>query len=229
MVEEYGFDRSIWEPMSDSLIFLQLPLVFRAKREIPCTQQPIHPAMSAVRRMFLCQPGGIDELPIFHTPFLPPQLIAGLRPDLLSRFLISKCFLLLVRSYDGSLMKVCGILSPCRQAGAWKQGRELKGVETGWRGARRSRRAPLQPVSGRAPMHTSPYAAPACRHGERIPGSAPNPIRLIPTAHRARRKQSPQGHTVSIFRGLEAAGAPAGPTVSGGAGFFRLRGRRRSG
>jgi len=69
-------------------------------------------------------------------------------------------------------MKVCGILSPCRQAGAWEQGWELKSVETGWRGVRRARRAPLQPVSGRAPMHTSPYAAPACRHGERIPGSA---------------------------------------------------------
>jgi hypothetical protein len=35
------------------------------------------------------------------------------------------------RLYDGSLIRVCGILSPCRHAGAVELGLEVKGVETG--------------------------------------------------------------------------------------------------
>jgi hypothetical protein len=75
--------------------------------------------------------------------------------------IIGKCSFLLGRLYGGSLIRVCGILPPCRQAGEWERGLRLKGVETGRRGARRASPGASPARFRRGRKHTSPCAAPA--------------------------------------------------------------------
>jgi hypothetical protein len=69
------------------------------------------------------QGGELDQsgdLPVFQEPAI--LQVKQQYPALI----IGKCFFLLGRSYDGSLVKVCGILPQCRQAGGFEQGLKLK-------------------------------------------------------------------------------------------------------
>jgi hypothetical protein len=126
--------------------------------------------------------------------------------------IIGECFFLLVRSYDGSPMKVCGILSPCRQAGELEQGLEAKGAATGRRGAQQAQWAPLRPVAGADASTPVPVRRPPARAGEHR-GECPNPIRRVPTADQCGRRQSPQGHSVWISRELGRRALGAVPQI----------------